>query len=154
MRTTRTLITAVCLLSLIVQPVVAAFAPCCCTQPAKSQSDCCPLESKRGLRPSDAPGNDTPSAAKSAKPSCCAKKTPTRRVVLEPGCCCYQSAPATAPSQERLSDESRRTAVETPHWCTEFLQFDRNEERFVERAGSPTSLSGPPLLALHCTWLK
>ncbi len=155
MRTTRTLITAVCLLSLIVQPVAAAFAPCCCTQPAKSKSDCCPLESQGGLRPADAPGDATPSATKSAKPSCCAKKTPPRRVVLERGCCCFEAAPATAPTQERLTDETRRTTLDESLWVGHtFRHFDRNEHRFVETASSPHPLSGPPLLALHCTWLK
>ena len=137
---------ALTLIAVATNPVVAMTMQCCCTQRAAPERTCCPCCQNAG--------------EEAAQPrfACCLKKDKVQEGIrLGVGCCCVKAPPATAPApaQEALAQHDVKGQ---PLALTTFASFDlavlAPVSRYLDHVPGRFSLSGPPLLALYCTWLK
>ena len=139
MRTFNSLITVFTLLAVAVNPVAAAWVPCCCT-PAKkveSKPPCCAVDYAQPEHACDFTAEHAPESV-GAKPLS--------------GCCCF-----TAPPVRTLRDSVSKLSVGQPQFAVVWPTV----EQLVVPAMSlsqpftaPGLLSGPSLLAQYCIWLK
>lgn len=138
----RAIAVAFLLLAVPASPVVAFSMPCRCVEPAEAVETCCQL-------PADLAATEPPS-------DCCSRTdqiTQFERMIL--GCCCI-----TAPQMGPITPETAaRPEVKQPSVVfTTFQAIDlrlfSTAPRDRERPSDHVTLSGPSLLALHCTWLK
>lgn len=135
----RALISAVTLLAIAINPVAAAIAPYCCTKPATQDGPCCEAVAK---------------AATVKLPACCAKKHATALAVLKAGCCCFKLPPAPPPARENLAKPSfDKPALDFAGWSSVGV-VDAASAGCLEGATGWLQVSGPPILALYCIWLK
>ncbi len=144
MRALKVIISAITLLAVAVNPVAAAWMPCCCTsrgetQPIPSKQRCCD------------------SAAKSHK-TCCAQKEhgthgPRPTVALDShACCCVKALPVTVSRVSLIKQTADQHLAEVA-WPGLDI-FAAPSCSFLQNSRGHYSLSGRPLLALYCTWLK
>ncbi|MFN0195312.1 MAG: hypothetical protein ACKVT0_01095 [Planctomycetaceae bacterium] len=140
MRTLKAVTVAITLIAVTANPVVAMVRPCCCTKRVEPERACCQQVAERV----------------SVQRACCAKKTETAEIArLSNGCCCVKAPPASTPSRDNLATSEIK---EQSAGVTEFVPSDLAvrvpASIALDRAGDRISLSGPPLLALYCIWLK
>ena len=149
MRTLRFLIVVFSLFPMSVGPAFGEFLPCRCT------GGCTSLKSE--LPALDPAANVCPhcchqTASTSQCDSKCCRHVPAPRQ----GCCCYRSPTTTVPERVRAVNElvqkflveSVFARPETRVPAPEIIAPQRNW------LADEIHLSGPPLLALFCTWLK
>jgi len=142
-------VVAVTLVSVTTNPVVASMKLCCCVpQSIQAQAfqvrGCCRTE------------NVQTSATIVAQNACCAKKRASSGVNLPfPGrCCCIKSQDTTSSSQRLAAPHFDECSIRFPNWDgvpTVPQSIISSNQGHPPRRFSP---SGPPLLALHCTWRK
>lgn len=140
MNALKALFIAVMSLAVTASPVVASLKLCCCSKPAERKKGCCPSEQV---------------AASTAEQSCCAKRvTSTAGLQLSNGCCCIKAVESAS-----LSDRLVRPDVEKQSLHLAVSNEDQQRkllslQDIQDQSPGRFTLSGPPLLALYCTWLK
>ena len=141
MSTFKSLITAITLIAVAANPVAAGLLPCCCTEKVQPERPCCQATKQAVQSTADSP-------------SCCAKKQQESSSVQQSGCCCFDVPPAVPASSEKFAKPTTE-----PQPLVVFCSFVDSSvqapviRRFEHASGSLT-ISGPPLLALYCIWLK
>ena len=137
------------LLSLIgvtINPVVTRMLPCCCTEREAAKPPCCKSQK-------------TDLAAEPAQ-ACCQKhavvpaadQSASSGSVFKSDCCCVKQLPASTPLKA-INPQASQNADELAFWpplADPFLVLDLPYLR--NHFAKQVPLSGPPLLALHCTW--
>jgi hypothetical protein len=144
MNTHRPIISLVTLLALAASPAMAMTASCCCAKkPVEVVKSCCQKTSET---------TEAPTAA--VKP-CCAKRELAHQSVGARACCCVEPTPAvlTSRNDATANQTVRETTLAVAPTSIAALVPAFTPIR-VEAATEPPPLSGPPLLALYCTWLK
>lgn len=134
MATINAIAVALALITNVASPVMALAIPCCCAKRATSERACC----------KKVDGQATPHHK-----ACCAKKLAASEAALPTsGCCCFK-APITA-----TTCPENPVAPPAEILAGEYTGFHPTNVavQLVPIAG--LTLSGPPLLALYCTWLK
>lgn len=146
MNALKALFIAVMSLAVTASPVVASLKLCCCSKPAEHKKGCCPTKHV---------------ATSTAHPSCCAKKDASTGTGLHlPGshlsssCCCIKAVESAS-----LSDRLVRPDVEKQSLHLAVSNEDQQRkllslQDIQDQSPGRFTLSGPPLLALYCTWLK
>jgi hypothetical protein len=134
----KTLISFVMLLAVAVHPLAAAAMPCCCIEAGNTKQACSRHEAKQDAAVSR---------------SCCQQPHVPVEVLQPVGCCCTQAQPASATTRNNIpQSELKRltwTTIELPGEApTAVLRIE------ALSSARPIALSGPPLLALYCIWLK
>ena len=131
-----------CLVSVTINPVVSRLMPCCCTDRQEAKRPSCQTQ--------------LASSKSSPVRSCCKtdKQTTVSDSAIRSDCSCVKPLPASVPvkSVKIIVQHSPFEASAWPPLADEFLgdglAYLRNH------CSRQFRLSGPPLLALHCTWLK
>jgi hypothetical protein len=138
MKTFRTFITALVVLAVAGSPLTAMAMPCCCTQPVETKRSCCPVKK--------------PAAAEPA--ACCAKKQAAPLVQLRSECCCVKALPASTLASEKSTQSSpQNSPVEVAYLPADRI-FPAASAGDLQHSVGERRLSGPPLLARYCIWLK
>lgn len=152
MRTLKSLVVLITLLAVAVNPIAAAWIPCCCTKPVEvieDTSECCETHTQtKSTRHAD--DNDS-------HPNCPTTADGISDTSLQHRACGCIQVPQTAQSnRNNLSAEnSKRTFSQMACWPPVGVLFSRPVSCVnIEVSHTPLALSGPPLLALLCTWLK
>lgn len=144
MRTLKAIIATLTLLAVAANPVAASLVPCCCVKQAKPERSCC---------------KTAETAAKSEEeavvtlPACCAKKHAPVDTIVRGGCCCVKAPPAVPASPDQTKQIIEQPSIEPSCSAVDCLDHAPATRRFEQLPGSLT-LTGPPLLALYCIWLK
>ena len=141
MKTFKAIIAAITLLAVAANPIVAMAMPCCCTKPVEQQRSCCQPAAQKTS------SND--------QHACCAKHQASNKFVEQrAGCCCITSSPASTSPRESLA----KLSVENHSFDVAFWSADQSLQaptsRYLDHSADRFSVSGPPLLALYCIWLK
>lgn len=142
MRMFKALVSAFTLLAVAVYPVAAAWMPCCCSQQDRVPSvqtthPCCDALEKASA------GHACLKSDRRALPSV---------AVDSHGCCCFQALPVATPR-----DSDSKLPAGQHSWVADLPVADRllaPVSGFLNDSWGHFSLSGPPLLALYCTWVK
>lgn len=146
---------ALALLAILAQPVLAQWLPCTCAAHSGDAARSCCMKLPAAL-PSAEFGAEQAFAANAGGCPMCARHGSQSPAPVQRHCCCLQTVTWTAatPSVERTDVGSGQPllAVEVPSTAAnpgmvEVAAATRLPERF-------RCASGPPLLALHCVWLK
>lgn len=134
----KNLVACLCIVGAVGNPVAAAITPCCCVRLEQPKPKCC--HSK----------NDS---AKSAEKACCVSRVAKIAPALEACRCCVKSLPQ--PLNDRPTTAKVAGDLFPALWFAPQPQADSlmlPDCECVEAVHA--SLTGPPLLALLCKWLK
>ena len=143
MKTFKAAILVICLFAVAVNPVAAAFLPCCCTRQAETKRPCC--ESKA----------ENESVNSAERHACCAKPSPRIDATLRAGCCCVKAIPESILARYSLGiPPGDNPSFESALWIPSRVHSDSISALLRDNSPSHFALSGAPLLALHCIWLK
>jgi hypothetical protein len=144
MTTLKAIIATLTLLAVAVNPVAASLVPCCCVKQAKPESSCC-RTTETAAKAMEAPGV--------ALPACCAQKEVQVDTIVRGGCCCVKAPPAVPAAPDQTKQIIEQPSIEPSCSLVDRLVHAPATRRFEQLPGSLT-LTGPPLLALYCIWLK
>lgn len=139
MRTIKALIAVLTVFAVAADPVAASISPCCCVKHAEPERSCCRAAAK--------------SAEVASHPACCAKKHLPVDTAVRSGCCCVKAPPAVPASPDQTKQIIEQPSIEPASSAVDCLVYAPATRRFEQLPGSLT-LTGPPLLALYCIWLK
>jgi hypothetical protein len=139
-----TMIATLTLLAVAANPVLALSLPCCCTQQAEQAPSCCErVAAETECVPPVAPRH-----------GCCAKHQHATQVDrLDGGCCCVKAAVSIAPARETLAKAEQQLFGLATLPPIVSIRLPSTERR-LDIGPLRGLVSGPPLLALHCTWQK
>jgi hypothetical protein len=159
----KAIIAALTLVAVAAQPVVASWIPCCCTkpeqratpelreqlpelreQPKTPERSCC----QTAEHVAKSPATTGPTAA-----ACCAQNQTPADIVVGSGCCCVKAPPAVPSSPDQPKQIIEQPSIEPSCSSVDCLVPAPAIRRFEQLPGVHT-LTGPPLLALYCIWLK
>lgn len=150
--TLHTFISAVTLLAVAVNPLVASLRPCCCSQQAEQVGTCC----QQRVSDADRSAAQGPAADGPERPCCRGRNHPSGRPSSIPlrGCCCVKTAPAAnlvrgASAVPSLEKQVLDGVVSSPA-----LLPGVSVEPSLALESRGATLSGVSLLALFCVWLK
>ena len=140
MQALKTIVAAVTLLAVGVNPLAAGLMPCCAGDKVPTRLGCCQR----------AAGEARPAAARH---KCCEKQSAALDYPLTLGCCCVKTPPASMPAGDgvqKSSAEQQVLAIGSP---------DAVIRPVLAGGALPLvhdgpALWGPPLLALYCIWLN
>jgi len=141
MKTFKQIVAAVTLLAFAANSVVAMAVPRCCTRPVEQRRSCCQSATQK--------------ASASNQYACCAKKQASHEFVQHRlGCCCVKAPLASTSPRENLAKPSfEEHLLDFAFWSADhFVQAPTSS--YSNDSPGRFSLSGPPLLALYCIWLK
>lgn len=133
-------ITLVSLCLVLSNPVLAAQAGCCCAKQQSVKPSCCLAKSLAASKP------------KTSVPHCCSRRTINNAAAKAVCPCCLKSIPQPLPTKSVPTDFSFE-------WAAGIVLPPPVSLAPQNIAGPPSHskpyiLSGPPLLALYCRWLK
>lgn len=142
----KAIVAAVTLLAVAVNPIAAMGMACCCTAILQQTR---PLQQTRSCCQSAAQASSVEQRA------CSAKQGSANELIQHVASCCCAKVPPPSTSP-RASLE--RPSVENEPLDVAFGPVDRTAQRptsiALEHSPGRFTLSGPPLLALYCIWLK
>lgn len=144
MRTLKAFIAALTLVAVAANPVAASLLPCCCVKPEKIERSCCHAaeQSAKAAKKLDA-----------SIPDCCAKKYVPSDASARGGCCCFKAPPAVPASPDQTKQIIEHPSIQPACSSVDCIVNTQAIRRFEQLPGTHT-LTGPPLLALYCIWLK
>jgi hypothetical protein len=143
MRLSRAYIALISMLAIAANSLAAMGTPCRCTRQVDAECPCCSSAAKQAV------------ATKLDRPACCARQqSPSNAVLQTPAkCCCGQTPPASVTARESSPKSSAELAIKVACWSA-----DRDDlsptSGILRHSPGRFALSGPPLLALYCIWLK
>ncbi|WP_440593624.1 hypothetical protein [Schlesneria sp.] len=140
-RHTITALTCVCLVAS--SPLLAAHSACCCTKPAavnKPVAACCQTKAK------------TAAQAKAKVRHCCAKPGTQVHLTKLTCPCCVKSIPQPQPT--KVSSFTGGDDVASLAWISAAVTPISLSLTALTSPQANSTISGPPLLALYCRWLK
>lgn len=142
MKTLRGMFTAISLLAVVANPVVAMAMPCCCAKPVVQDRTCC--DSAVAQHPSG------------DQQLCCANAQIPRSQSLpkQASCCCVVAPPPFIATRMQFeSSVFEIQSLDVAFSAADCTGVDPTS-RYLEHSPGRNSASSPPLLALYCIWLK
>jgi hypothetical protein len=140
MRTFKAFVAAITLLAVGVNPLAAGLMPCCMVTEAQTAPAC----------------GQNAAGHKCCKkhPICCKKQLVAMDSPLTLGCCCVKVPPASTPPSDNTQKLPAQQQVLALGSSTFIVAEPSQAAHALPFAHDGLALSGPPLLALYCIWLK